>query len=284
MLQHTHPRREECMNAPRPLRQLARTGLRRIPYVGCLPVSFFPMKSGSVASPPVISIIIPTFNEAGHIGRLLRYLRPICAADAAVELVVADGGSTDGTTQEAAEAGARVVHAPRKGRAAQLNFGASQARGDLLYFLHADTYPPATLLPDLRAAAAAGYSSGCYRLAFDEPHWFLAFNAWFTRFGLESFRFGDQSLFVLREAFWKVGGYREDMIVFEDQEITRRLRRHGRFQILPAQVVTSARKYRDNGPIRLQSVYVLLTVLYRFGVSQPKLTQVYRTLIRQNKV
>ncbi|SNC63876.1 transferase 2, rSAM/selenodomain-associated [Hymenobacter gelipurpurascens] len=242
------------------------------------------MKSGPVATPLAISIIIPTFNEAGHIGRLLRHLQHICHSDAAVEIVVADGGSTDRTTQEAAEAGARVVTSPRKGRAAQLNFGASQASGNLLYFLHADTFPPATLLTDLRAAVAAGYSSGCYRLTFDEPHWFLQANAWFTRFSPEPFRFGDQSLFVLPEIFRKAGGYREDMIVFEDQEITRRLRQHGKFRVLPEQIVTSARKYRDNGPIRLQSVYYLITLLYRLGVPQPKLAEVYRSLIRQDKV
>ena len=236
-------------------------------------------------SPPlVVSIIIPAFNEGGHIGPLLEHLRRLCADDPAVEMVVADGGSTDDTAAEATALGARVVCSPRKGRGAQLNFGASQACGDIYYFLHADTYPPATLLADVRGAVAAGYGSGCYRLAFDEPHWFLRANAWFTRFRPEVFRFGDQSLFVQAEVFRRAGGYREHMIVFEDQEITRRLRQHGRFRLFPEYVVTSARKYRENGPIRLQSVYYLITLLYRLGVSQPRLASIYRALIRQDKV
>lgn len=242
------------------------------------------MNSGTAAMPLTISIIIPTFNEAGHIGRLLSHLQRICHSEGGVEILVSDGGSSDATTEEAACGGARVVQCPRKGRAAQLNFGASHARGELLYFLHADTFPPATLLSDLRAAVAAGYGSGCYRLTFDEPHWFLQANAWFTRFSLESFRFGDQSLFTLAKVFRKIGGYREEMIVFEDQEITRRLRQHGTFRVLPQQIVTSARKYRDNGPFRLQSIYLLITLLYWLGLPQPRLANVYRTLIRQDKV
>ncbi len=242
------------------------------------------MPSGPAAPPLSVSIIIPTFNEGGQVGRLLDHLRGICAADQAVEIVVADGGSTDGTAAEATAHGARVVPCPRKGRAAQLNHGAIHATGTILYFLHADTYPPATLLPDLRQAVTAGYGSGCYRLHFDEPHWFLAANAWFTRFNVEAVRYGDQSLFARAEVFRRAGGYREDLLVFEDQEITRRLRPQGPFRVLPNYIITSARKYRENGVYRLQSVFLLLNVLYRLGVAQPRLAAIYRRLVRSDKL
>jgi hypothetical protein len=121
-------------------------------------------------------------------------------------------------------------------------------------------------------------------LAFDTPHWFLRANAWFTRFNVEAARFGDQSLFALKTVFDQAGGYREDMIMMEDQEITRRLRLHSRLRVLPGPIVTSARKYRENGVFRLQGAFYLLTLLYRLGVSQPTLLRTYRALIRQDKL
>ncbi|OON67764.1 TIGR04283 family arsenosugar biosynthesis glycosyltransferase [Hymenobacter sp. CRA2] len=230
-----------------------------------------------------VSIIIPAYNEAAGIGALVRYLRA-ATADEAAEIIVADGQSTDGTAEAAEAAGARVLQCPQRGRAAQMNHGAAQAHGAVLYFLHADTYPPAGFLADIRRAVAAGYGSGCFRLQFDCRHWFLRLSAWFTRFEAEMVRFGDQSLFVRRAVFEQAGGFRTDMVVLEDQEITRRLRRCGRFAVLPRAVITSARKYLDNGVYRLQSVFLLICVLYRLGVPQPRLRQVYRALIQQDKI
>ena len=231
-----------------------------------------------------LSIIIPTFNEASCIGSLVRRLLALCGPDPALEILVADGQSTDATAALAQEAGAKVVRCPRKGRAAQLNFGAAAASGAILYFLHADSYPPVGFLQAIRQAVAAGYGCGCYRLAFDHAHWLLQVSAWFTRFDINLFRFGDQSLFVRRDVFEQAGGYSEKLLVLEDQEIIGRLRRDARFRILTGVVTTSARKYLDNGVIRLQSIFGLICVLYRFGISQPNLVRVYRALIRQDKL
>ena len=97
----------------------------------------------------MVSIIIPTYNEAASIGDLLRYLPTATAGEPTPELLVVDGGSTDATVALAQQAGATVHRSLRKGRAAQLNYGAEQARGDVLYFLHADSYPPPGFLADL---------------------------------------------------------------------------------------------------------------------------------------
>ncbi|MFC7669622.1 hypothetical protein ACFQT0_21320 [Hymenobacter humi] len=139
-------------------------------------------------------------------------------------------------------------------------------------------------LHHIRAAVAAGYGCGCFRLAFDERHWFLQANAWFTRFNVAAVRFGDQSLFVTKRVLEQAGGYREDLIIMEDQEIIGRLLRHARLRVLPATVLTSARKYRENGVFRLQGVFFLLTLLYRLGAAQPLLLRIYRGLIRQSKL
>ena len=231
-----------------------------------------------------VSIVIPAYNEAPGIGALLAYLRQATAGEPDLEIIVADGGSTDDTRALARRAGAAVVRSPRKGRAAQLNYGASQATGDILYFLHADSYPPPGFLADLRRARQQGYGSGCYRLAFDHPHWFLRFIAWCTRLPLLLVRFGDQSLFVQRELFARVGGFREDLLVMEDQEIVRRLQARRPFQVLPRAVTTSARKYLANGVFRLQAAFTLIAGLYWLGVSQLRLVELYRRLIRQDKL
>ncbi|MBO2010835.1 TIGR04283 family arsenosugar biosynthesis glycosyltransferase [Hymenobacter negativus] len=232
-----------------------------------------------------VSIIIPTYNEAVEIEALLHHLRRAgTATDMAVEIIVADGQSTDATAALARQAGARVIVCPRKGRALQLNYGAKRATGSILYFLHADTLPPVGFLDDIRRAVAAGYGCGCYRLAFDEPHWFLRANAWFTRFNFDAVRFGDQSLFVDRTVFEQAGGFREDLLLMEDQEIIVRLKQHTRLRVLPGPIVTSARKYRANGVFRLQGTFALLALLYYLRVPQPVLLRLYCRLIRQDKM
>lgn len=239
---------------------------------------------GPVAIVATVSIVIPTYNEAAGIGALLAYLRHLTAEEPVLEIIVADGGSTDGTRDVARRGGAAVVRCPRKGRAAQLNYGARHATGELLYFLHADSYPPPGFLRYLRQAVRRGYGSGCFRLAFDHPHWLLRFSAWCTRLPLLLVRFGDQSLFVRRGLFAQVGGFREDLVVMEDQEIVRRLQAQGPFRVLPRAVTTSARKYLENGVCRLQATFTLIASLYWLGVSQPRLVWLYRHLIRQDKV
>ncbi|QIX60375.1 glycosyltransferase family 2 protein [Hymenobacter sp. BT18] len=235
--------------------------------------------------PGTVSIIIPTYNEAAHIGELLAYLGAAGAVAPAVEILVADAHSPDDTAPVAAAAGARVVPCPRKGRAAQLNHGARHATGAVLYFLHADTLPPPDFLTRLRQAVGQdGAGSGCFRLRFNHPHWFLRLSAWCTRFDNDLLRFGDQSLFVRQDVFWRAGGFNEQLLVLEDQEIIGRLRRHGRFCLLPSAVTTSARKYLENGIFRLQAIFGLLCLLYHLGVSQAGLVRVYRRLIRQGKV
>ncbi len=230
-----------------------------------------------------ISIVIPTYNEAEGIQRLVHYL--LSSSNGSVtEVIVSDGGSTDSTPILAEAAGARVIHSSEKGRAVQMNAGAAAAKGDILYFLHADTFPPSDFQNSIMNSCQYGAGAGCFRLRFDENHWFLKLNAWFTKFDLDHFRFGDQSLFVLNTVFKRIGGFRKDHIVMEDQEIIYRIKKVTRFKVLPTVVTTSAQKYKENGFYRLQFIFTIIWLLYYLKVPQQKLVSIYNRLIRKSKL
>ena len=231
----------------------------------------------------MISIIIPTYNEADQIRNTIRTIQG--AVDShAVEMIVVDGGSTDGTMVMAKDAGAIVVKSSRKGRAAQMNTGALVATGEVLYFLHADSIPPQHFINHIINAISGGAGSGCFRLSFDYPHWFLKANCWFTRFNVNAVRFGDQSLFVTKAVFYKSGGFNENLLLMEDQEIIHRIKKHSRFIVMNAAVTTSARKYLDNGIYRMQAIFFLIWSLYYLGYPQQRILVVYRKLIRKHKL
>jgi len=231
-----------------------------------------------------ISIIIPTYNEAEHIGGTLLYLVQSSNADYVEEIIVADGGSIDNTVQIATASGAKTIRSKQKGRAAQMNAGAAIATGQVLYFLHADTIPPLRYAALIMKAINGGHKSGCFRLRFDYKHWFLKANCWFTRFNINQFRFGDQSLFTDAAIFKQTGGFNENLIVMEDQEIIKRISRQCRFYVLPEAVTTSARKYLLNGIYKTQAVYYLIYIMYQLGFSQQKLVSTYKAFITQNKL
>lgn len=231
-----------------------------------------------------ISVVIPTFNESKGITALISYLRK-SSPGIDHEIIVVDGGSTDGTIEKVLQTNCTLIESTRKGRGVQLNEGAAAAQGDVLVFIHADSRPPANYLYYILQALENDFDAGCFRLKFDSNNWFLKANAWFTRFNINAVRFGDQGLFVTREQFEKNGGYRNDHIVMEDQEIVRRLRRHGaRFKVLPHSMLTSARKYDKNGAVYLQYIFFLVWLNYYRGRSQEELIRLYKKRIKDSKI
>lgn len=225
-----------------------------------------------------ISVIIPAYNEEQTIVDTINHLREV-VDEWVGEIIVVDGGSCDSTVQQASKYGAEVVESPQKGRAAQMNYGAKQASGDVLYFLHADSLPPEQFDRQIVRAISEGYGAGCFRLQFDWNHPMLNFYGWCTRFDCNAFRFGDQSLFVEKKLFDDVNGFKRDYIVMEDNEIVRRLQKETDFKILSSRIKTSARKYRENGVIRLQVMFMVIFVLYFLGMSQDDLGNIYKRFI-----
>ena len=231
-----------------------------------------------------ISVIIPTLNEERNIGALLQNIKLDPSYPLVNEIIVVDGHSVDNTTQVAERAGAKVIASSVRQRASQMNLGAAMAQSDILFFLHADTIPPPSFAQHIWQANTNGNKAGCFRLKFDWAHWFLSFNSWFTRFRSPLLRFGDQSFFVKKEIFNSCNGFNDKMYLFEDQDIIKRLNLKNHFVVLPAYVVTSARKYRHNGPFSLQLAYFVLYLLYKLGFSQQRLLKCYLKLVPHPRI
>lgn len=232
-------------------------------------------------SEPRVSIIIPVLNEEKTIGFLLQYLKREQFGYVEETLVV-DAGSEDKTRDIAEKNGAKVISVNRRNRAFQMNEGAKKAQADILYFLHADTIPPVHYDLKIVREIKGGYTAGCFRLKFDDNHPILKLYAMGSRLRTTWVRFGDQSLFVERNAFHKIGGYDNSLTIMEDQKIVRELKRSGRFKLLKEPVTTSARKYRQQGVIRLQLIFTLIWLGYYLGVSQEVLKNFY-TIQLHNK-
>lgn len=226
-----------------------------------------------------ISVIIPALNEAEHIGMMVRYLKQHGGEDVG-ELLVVDGGSTDATTQLARQAGALVLACDVRSRAAQMNLGARTARFPLLYFVHADTLPPASFAKDILGAVTSGVTMGCYRYTFDAPGIMLKINAFFTRFHWLWCQGGDKTFFIQRTTFQTLGGYNEYYCVMEEYDFLQRAMLQYKLHIIPKNARVSARKYKKNGWIRVQLANLIVFRAYRRGVAPAQLKATYQRLLK----
>ncbi len=216
-----------------------------------------------------ISVVIPTLHEADTIGPAIGAARAVLGD---CDVIVADGGSADGTLAAARAAGARVIEAAGS-RAEAMNAGAELAECDALLFLHADTLLPTGAGAAIRDALAKA-DAGAFRLGFDaraRVWWHLS-----ARYAQVVRRaYGDQALFVSRAAFDRVGGYRP-LPIMEDYDLVKRLRRAGPFTIVSLQVRSSARRQRSEGELRTTLRVAAIKVLYRLGVPAHVLARAYR--------
>jgi rSAM/selenodomain-associated transferase 2 len=225
-----------------------------------------------------VSIIIPVFNEAENIGKLITYLTRF-GQNSLQEIIVVDGGSADDTLLFAEEAGAVAVISPQKGRAAQMNFGASLAKGDLLYFVHADTLPPQTYLTDIVAAVENGYDMGRYLSTYDSESWLLKLNALLSRLDTFGGMGGDQTLFITKNLFEQAGGFDGTMKIMEEFEFCARARKLGKYKIIIKPVLISARKYETNGWFNVQKANYTIVRMYQKGASQESMVFKYKELL-----
>jgi rSAM/selenodomain-associated transferase 2 len=226
---------------------------------------------------PVLSIVIPALNEAAGIEATLQALQPLRLRG--VELVLADGGSSDATPTLAQPWVDAVVDAPR-GRALQMNAGAARARADVLLFLHADTrLPPLADVLVLQAVQRSdkGACWGRFDVRIEgRPRMLRVVAALMNlRSRASGIATGDQAIFITREAFERVGGFPEQALM-EDIEISRRLKRLGRPACLRARVCTSGRRWEQRGVWRTIVLMWRLRWRYWRGESPARLAEAYR--------
>ena len=222
---------------------------------------------------PLLSLIVPVYNEAPLIRGFLQHLRER-APDA--EIIVADGKSSDGTADLATGLCNQVV-VSKCNRAAQMNVGARAASGDILWFLHADAEVPRACLDEIgRILCNPTVSGGYFRIRLPRPFVYRLTDSFAHYAGiLLRMRCGDHGMFCRRTAFVDVGGFPE-VLLMEDVEFFRRLRRCGRMVCSDKRIVISPRRYEAIGRARLTFAYGLIAALYLCGVPLSVLDRIYQ--------
>ena len=248
----------------------------------------------------MISIVIPVLNESATIGHLIQHLNENSTASNISEIIIVDGGSTDGTLdilrpfkfskpersadEKAVSKSSSVfenrsklilIHSP-KGRAKQLNNGAKVAKGRILYFLHADSFPPKNFDALIINNVQKGSKAGCFRMQFDSRHWWLRLASWLTQFSWRACRGGDQSQFITRKLFDEIGGYDESYIIYEDNILINELYARKAYVVINKKIKTSARLYKKYGVWKVQYHFWTIYVKKWFGASADEMFVYYK--------
>ena len=217
-------------------------------------------------------------NEAENIGRLLQYLIDNAHYKNKLEIIVVDGGSTDNSVEiveKFNQKNFKLINSA-KGRAKQMNAGAKAATGTILYFLHADSFPPKHFDQFILNEIQKDNHAGCFRLKFDSNHWWLRLAGWFTKFNFKACRGGDQSLFVTKALFNKIGGFDESYIIYEDNIFISQLYDCNQFTVINSPIITSSRLYKKHGVFKLQYHFWMIYLKKWFGASAIDLHKYYK--------
>lgn len=247
----------------------------------------------------MLSIIIPVLNEAATIEKLLIHISENLSGENSAELILVDGGSNDGTVeiiQDFANNLSRPVRFSKpdrsfqihsinseKGRAKQMNKGAKKASGEILYFLHADSFPPKNFDKYLIFEVEKGNPAGCFRMKFDSNHWWLQLAGWLTQFSWRACRGGDQSQFITKQLFDEIGGFDETYIIYEDNILINELYERKKFVVIQQRLTTSARLYKQKGVWNLQYHFMVIYVKRWMGADADELYNYYLKNIKLSK-
>lgn len=229
-----------------------------------------------------ISVIIPVVNEGYTIQTTLHQIQQ---AKTAVEIIVVDGGSTDNTVELAETNGAKVLFSSQAGRAIQMNLGATQATGEVLLFVHGDTFLPNGYASMIEAMLSDPTTvAGAFCLSIDGDWLSLRLVEklvnWRSRFF--NFPYGDQAIFLKASTFHSLGGF-PNLPIMEDFELVRQLRRKGKIALTSASVITSGRRWQKLGVWRTTLINQIIILGYLGGVKPERLVDWYQGMGRKKE-
>jgi rSAM/selenodomain-associated transferase 2 len=229
----------------------------------------------------MISVIIPTYNEAIA---LTATLDAVAENRTNKEAIVVDAGSVDGTHELAREKASRILFSPRRQRAYQMNLGAQHACGTALLFLHADTLLPASALDCIASSLSNDrIVGGGFARRYDSHSYFLKTTCLFAglRTRWTGWFLGDQAIFVRRQKFAELGGFR-DLDLFEDLDFSRRMAKVGQVVTLLPPVISSSRRFTARGELLTTLSDFWLTCCYLAGANQNTLARLRRAFSQES--
>ena len=230
-----------------------------------------------------ISIIIPILNEANSIVLLLQHLIDNSSSTSISEIIVVDGGSKDESFKMVSDFNLLndkvILISSERGRASQMNLGKQKATGTILYFLHADSFPPNGFDQLIINEVKKGNLAGCFKMKFNHHHWWLKLASWFTKFQWRTCRGGDQSQYITKILFDEIGGYDERFMIYEDYILINELYKRNQFKVIQKPIVTSARLYERKGIWTLQYHFWTIYIKRWIGASPEEIYKYYNKYI-----
>jgi rSAM/selenodomain-associated transferase 2 len=228
-----------------------------------------------------LSVIIPTRNESLQIANLVDYLKRNGGEDL-LEIIVVDAvDSKDGTIDKVPKGKTVALKCSVACRAIQMNEGAAVARGDILYFVHADVIPPQKYAKEIRSSVEKGNDFGFFSYAFQSEKIILKINSYSTRFSNIFTGGGDQTFYIKKDVFNRYNGFDSSIALMEDFDFFYRLKKdHRKYEIIHNDVLVSARKYDHNSYLKVNLVNLLTLALFKLGYAPDKLKVFYNRVLK----
>jgi rSAM/selenodomain-associated transferase 2 len=227
------------------------------------------------------SVVIPAHNEGDNLEKLLPYLLEIGNGQEFEVIVSRSSACVDGPRPAETHKNVKFIQCDKKGRAVQMNRGASASGGNILAFLHADVWPPRTFFKDISTTLNENFEAGFFSYQFDRPGLLLKINSAFTARDSIFTGGGDQCLFIRRSVFKQLGGFDESQVLMEDFEFFGRMKKNGiSYTIVKNNLIVSARKYQRNSYFRVNLSNLLLVMLFKLGYPPEKLKSLHNRFIR----
>lgn len=222
-----------------------------------------------------ISMIIPVYNEAKTINALIDNIEQFKDYS---EIIFVDGGSSDKTNKIIEEQHYRLLYSSQKGRSYQMNYGASLAKGNILLFLHADSYLPHDALDKINIIMSQGHKVGCFKIKFNSESPIMKICGFMSnlRVRLRNIAFGDQGIFIRRDFFYKLGGFAA-IPLMEDYQLSIDIKENGESIILAnSKIETSARRFIKHGKLKTMARMQRAQHMYRKGVDIDIIADLYK--------